>query len=91
MPDFAVNDTVPSDDVIAAPTAMVSSLFIVQVHTLLPQSELADISPGEHADSFTGGAKEMPVATVPEDTDMMIRVVAVEPDKAVNDTALSDD
>ena len=91
MPDFAVNDTVPSDDVIVVPTAMVSSLSIVQVHTLATQSELVDIAPGEHADSFTGGANVTPVATVPEDTAVMVRVVAGEPDKAVNDTALSDD
>ena len=50
----AVNDTVPSDDVIVVPSAIVSSLSIVQVHTLATQSEPADMSPstpveGEHA------------------------------------------
>ena len=45
MPDFAVNDIVLSGVVNVVPTAMVSALSIVQVHTLVTQSEPADMSP----------------------------------------------
>ena len=88
----AVNVTVPSDDVIVVPSAMVWSLSNVQVpqEPLVVQSVVSSMVEGEQSDSTTERENDKPELTVePEDTAVMVRVVDEDkplvPDMAVND------
>jgi hypothetical protein len=74
----AVNVTVPSDDVIVVPAAMVCALLMVQVpqEPLVVQSVVPSMVEGEQPDSTTERENDKPELTVePEDTAVMVRVV----------------